>query len=260
MNWLDQISIASGVLVFIFFLFTTTGNNYKFSGFQVILANIKLKRGWKLLLSFMSRFGFLYLYGFILLSILFTNNEILRINQFTSHIPIPFFSVFILSQLNYFIVNKILKIFIKPDSISNPIKLLVFLNESTLNFWVTSFRFASTFYAKTILENKNNLPIITMLYEKKKLEIAFSKKSRHLLEIRNVTQKVHYLMEYYGYETLIDLLNNKNFKSLLQEDFSTKGTKWDGTERRRSGRVTKRGRRIEDQKHIAKAIDESKPK
>lgn len=256
MSWLDHIGITIGVVFFIIFLVVRAENKPRLSFLQVIKANLKLGRGWEILFSFILCFAILYFFGYLILILFFTNREILRLNQDTGHIPIPFITVLLTSQLYDLVVRKGSKSLVKSKELSNLIRLLIYFNEVTIYFWRAAVSYAISFFAAEIITNEDSNSTITMLFEKKKLAISLKRKSFYPLVARYFAIKVHLLMDHYGYNALNSLLLDKNFKKDLHNLFKTDKGEWDGRERRQKNIYTQKRRRIGDFKHIKSAINE----
>lgn len=257
-NTYDYIGICIGVLGAIILILERATNKPDLSYFQVIKANIQEKRGWKIVFFLLICFVSQFIIAYLLLCILLSNQTIMKFNEATRHLPLPFIAALVPSLFYKRIATIVTKSLINPNSFGDITKLIQLITESTVKFWDSCIRIASTFYTAKILEDENSAPFITMYYEKKKIVISLIEKEPYLLRTRNLSKKTHLLMNHFGYENFKHQIRDEDLKSKILDDFKCDGIDWDGLERRQEKRLTTR-RRIGDFKHITSTILEGLP-
>lgn len=259
LNIIDYIIITLGTLLsmYIFLHKESETNRAKIKVSQIVKANCEQERALNIAILFIFWFVLQWATSYWLLLCSLNIQFFVKFHKTTFHVLLPLACTNLPIWTYHFISKCIRAGGVNPIFTKAFTRYFQLINELSINYWNTCISVADAYCAFGIIKKRENRPIIRMLFEKRKLAIAFITRDQSILKYRYLNTKTHQLMGHFGYDKLMYHLRHKEFKSVLEEDFRYNNKKkWSGMERRKKTESSKHIRRIVDFKHLASAVQE----
>lgn len=248
---LDNISIGIGVLAVQCLAFVRAENDPKLSFSQVLRANFRAKRGVGVFVSLLVSAIAIFTIGYFMIVLVHASNQGEVLCGKTRHFVIPFLVTLTPTFMLSLIIKTIGKQLAIKGFVGSPLRLIQFINERTVYLWKTCINIASAALSEDVIECDTNGKTVRMLFERTKICIALQQKEPYILRTYDERKKTHFLMNYYGYEDLLDHLEDDHFIGQLHDDFEL----WDGYENRQKT-IDGSEHRLGDKKHLRSAVSE----